>query len=370
MPEGQNHNKNIRDIFDLRKDADILKFKGYEDRKERINSENKRITGQILALYGVVVIVNLIAQKLRFKSILQDMGLMSDIFYMLFANLFFFFYLRKKDINFTRAIYLFDLPIFIISILQGTIWDPFNLTYTFFFYLLTLPLLILDKPWRIFTMVSSLTVFYVILDLNFKALALRGDDMRHLVNAFLISTAAMLYTLMVRIQNLEYAGFYENKADRDPLTGLYNRYGAYRHFGHNRPGLMVYLDLDHFKEINDTYGHERGNQVLQETANALRSCFRKDDILVRMGGDEFVVFAPGIWTEDIIERKMKDVLDAIDSIGPSVGDAETKMSGSIGCAYTTKAISNPDELLRIADHEMYIVKRGGKNGYRIKLITE
>lgn len=180
----------------------------------------------------------------------------------------------------------------------------------------------------------------------------------------------MLYTLMVRIQNLEYAGFYENKADRDPLTGLYNRYGAYRHFGHNRPGLMVYLDLDHFKEINDTYGHERGDQVLQETANALRSCFRKDDILVRMGGDEFVVFAPGIWTEDIIERKMKDVLDAIDSIGPSVGDAETKMSGSIGCVYTTKAISNPDELLRIADHEMYTVKRGGKNGYRIKLITE
>lgn len=133
MPEGQNHNKNIWDIFDLRKEADILKFKGYEDRKERINSENKRSIGQILALYGVVVIVNLIAQKLRFKSILQDMGLMSDIFYMLFANLFFFFYLRKKDINFTRAIYLFDLPIFIISILQGTIWDPFNLTYTFFF---------------------------------------------------------------------------------------------------------------------------------------------------------------------------------------------------------------------------------------------
>ncbi|HEU4740475.1 MAG TPA: GGDEF domain-containing protein [Meiothermus sp.] len=98
----------------------------------------------------------------------------------------------------------------------------------------------------------------------------------------------------------------QHKAHTDPLTGLLNRRGLERQTPRllaqarreSRPVTLALLDLDHFKRVNDTYGHARGDQVLQTLANVLRSHLRSEDLAVRWGGEEFALLLYGTKTEE------------------------------------------------------------------------
>ena len=102
---------------------------------------------------------------------------------------------------------------------------------------------------------------------------------------------------------------------RDELTGLFNRRGldvmlpeqAKRAKRSGRPVIVVYGDIDHFKTLNDTYGHERGDEVLVAVAGALQSAFRETDLIARLGGDEFCVIAEA---DDIDPALLGERLDA------------------------------------------------------------
>lgn len=354
----------------FKKYLDILQFKSYDKRKERVSEENRSGISLILLFYSVILILNIIGEAVGHRNIFQNRSLVLEIVYMVSAVPLYFIVLRKKDLNFTLMIYLYEIPLLLITILHGTFWDPNSLTFTFLLFLLILPLLILDKPWRVILLIVSLTAVFVVTDLLSKEPALISKDLMHAFNACLMSIAATLYTLTVRIENIEYAGYFEEKADRDSLTGLYNRFGAKRHIMENQPGILVYMDLDHFKEVNDGFGHGEGDHVLQLTAEILRTCFRKDDILIRMGGDEFAVFAPGKWTQDEIVEKMREVLSKVESIHSYGHKNEIAMTVSIGCVYTPDGMTDPEYLIRKADEEMYEIKRNGKDNFGIVTIKK
>ncbi|MBC7926700.1 MAG: GGDEF domain-containing protein, partial [Bryobacteraceae bacterium] len=154
----------------------------------------------------------------------------------------------------------------------------------------------------------------------------------------------------------------------DPLTGLYNRRGffllAERQWQlvlrKKTSILLFYIDVDHFKEINDLLGHKEGDRALRTVASALRECFRKTDIVARMGGDEFAITAiedPGS-SRAVMEQRLADIVRKNNE-----KDGAFQLSLSVGvltCDHSLGALSIED-LLAQADTLMYEQKRDRRN---------
>ena len=163
----------------------------------------------------------------------------------------------------------------------------------------------------------------------------------------------------------------EEQARRDGLTGLYNR--AYldekieREFkmakARDWPLVVMFVDLDHFKNVNDTYGHQIGDEVLRASAEILGTCIRNDDIVARYGGEEFVIILPGcpqnpasVVTERIINKFR-------DKRHPAHDGTEITVTASIGMAVMGEGVtfSSALELLGAADKAVYVAKDQGRN---------
>jgi two-component system, cell cycle response regulator len=155
----------------------------------------------------------------------------------------------------------------------------------------------------------------------------------------------------------------QNLSLMDDLTGLYNRRGFLALAGQHlrmiqRKGaaLLIYLDLDDLKLINDTYGHLEGNRALIVTADILRACFRRSDILSRLGGDEFCVLMTDA-AEDSAHQVRKRLQQRTDFVN-ALSFRRFPLSLSVGIA-DVPVVHQPslDELLRVADAQMYEDKR-------------
>jgi diguanylate cyclase (GGDEF)-like protein/PAS domain S-box-containing protein len=157
----------------------------------------------------------------------------------------------------------------------------------------------------------------------------------------------------------------------DPLTGLPNRalvfeYGGHLLAGAHRThvhGALLFIDLDRFKPINDIYGHQTGDRVLQEVAQRLAACTRHEDLIGRLGGDEFVILLPRL---DIDRRRAATVAQhVVRSISqPFLVDAlELSLSPSIGISYYPEHGADIGDLLHAADLAMYQAKRSGRANY-------
>lgn len=155
----------------------------------------------------------------------------------------------------------------------------------------------------------------------------------------------------------------------DPLTGLPNRLlfserlnYALKQDSPNHILAVVMIDLDHFKPINDTHGHEIGDKVLIEVANQLKMVTRETDVIARLGGDEFVILLNEISNIEACEQTLERLRVALGT--PYIVDGlKLNLSASIGATLFPEDHSDADGLLRHADEAMYIAKHGGKNRY-------
>jgi len=171
-------------------------------------------------------------------------------------------------------------------------------------------------------------------------------------------------------ESLEACQRIEQLSHTDALTGLANRRQLRTRFDialamaqrENAPFAVLFLDLDRFKHINDSLGHEFGDRVLIEVSQRVQTCLRQVDTLARLGGDEFVMLAHQVDAAGA-EITARRVLEAMS--GPFVLDGLSfTVTCSIGISLYPSNGSNMDELLRHADKAMYSVKNGGRAGYR------
>jgi diguanylate cyclase (GGDEF)-like protein/PAS domain S-box-containing protein len=123
---------------------------------------------------------------------------------------------------------------------------------------------------------------------------------------------------------------------------------------------VCYMDLDHFKPVNDTYGHEAGDRLLVEMARRLTAALRADDTVARLGGDEFVVLLPGLQSMGECEMLVDRLLGCL-SAPFAIGDGvQVTLTGSIGVRVVPSAGGEPEALLREADQALYAAKEGGR----------
>ncbi|HLK44811.1 MAG TPA: diguanylate cyclase, partial [Acidimicrobiales bacterium] len=172
------------------------------------------------------------------------------------------------------------------------------------------------------------------------------------------------------------------RADEDGLTGLWNR----RHVEHELPRMMreaavrrepisvAFVDADHFKSINDRFGHMVGDDVLRQLADVLRSHVRPTDVVARLGGEEFVVLLPGAAADDavVLGQRLCDAVRGVDWSDTAPGSRPTV---SVGVAVATPVPMTPRELdrevaglLERADGALYQAKRAGRD--RVVLARE
>ena len=157
----------------------------------------------------------------------------------------------------------------------------------------------------------------------------------------------------------------------DPLTGLPNLRGAELAFRQmlvsasrtGAPMALFFIDIDRFKVVNDTLGHAAGDALLVQLANRLKANLRAEDLLARLGSDEFVLLAHSVSGEQTAERIADRIFTAV--IEPfRLDEVEMAVTVSIGAALFPRDGDAPETLLRKADSAMYTVKRSGKNGLR------
>jgi len=156
---------------------------------------------------------------------------------------------------------------------------------------------------------------------------------------------------------------WENAAIRDPMTGILNRRGL-EHFGvpmmsKSSPITVAVMDVDHFKKVNDTYGHQTGDQVLVTMAKVITKQLRENDLLVRLGGEEFGLVLPQTRVADAMKICERMRLD-LQNYDWSDVHPDLKVTMSVGLMQQNTEDSLQD-LIDGADKALYRAKRDGRN---------
>lgn len=190
---------------------------------------------------------------------------------------------------------------------------------------------------------------------------------RHDVDAHLSGAVIILMDVTERKLMHEALAYH---AFHDVLTGLPNRrllmdrmmQARYRSDRFHEMFAIFFLDLDHFKGINDTYGHSAGDAVLVEVARRLREALRRDDTVCRQGGDEFILLLPGLQDEDglpmIAEKLIQRIGEPISFEGQTL-----RVGASIGVSIYPDDGEDRERLIQMADRALYQAKESGRNRF-------
>jgi len=174
------------------------------------------------------------------------------------------------------------------------------------------------------------------------------------------------------VDQLELIGTLQDLATRDFLTGLPNRRSFLdkaarrleNHTPHDGRLAVAMLDIDHFKHINDSHGHEAGDQALRAVAAVLHASTRPRDISARFGGEEFCLLLNGL-DEDACAAYLEQLRATIAALEVTLGEHTLRMTVSIGACHQQAGTTTLHELLGEADRQLYLAKAGGRNRVHI-----
>ena len=186
---------------------------------------------------------------------------------------------------------------------------------------------------------------------------------------YAVGTAFLILTL-VQDRTIR---LHKDAANTDPLTGLFNRRAfldyAQRLIGscapRGQPVTLLMFDLDHFKSINDRFGHAVGDDALRLFARTASACMRTNDAIGRLGGEEFAAVVPG--TDDVAAGIAERIRTAFEAAGVVISGHRMHATVSIGAAWTSENVS-ADRVLAEADNALYRAKESGRN--RLELVRE
>ena len=180
----------------------------------------------------------------------------------------------------------------------------------------------------------------------------------------------LLFIALLLLISYQFFIYIKTKRDSilDPLTRIYNRTflrDFLKTFDPNQYSILM-LDIDHFKKINDTYGHKAGDFILREFANTIKKILREDDIFVRYGGEEFIIFIKRPASDKAVVKIAQRIKNTFEKASFIYNGTQINFTVSIGVLFHPQKFKTFKEALKIADTLLYRAKRGGRN----KIVTE
>ncbi|WP_162617561.1 GGDEF domain-containing protein [Yoonia maritima] len=180
---------------------------------------------------------------------------------------------------------------------------------------------------------------------------------RHFWMAIITSAPLVVFAIVILRQSNRLTQDAINMASKDPLTGLLNRRAFLDALSMQSAGVLFMLDLDHFKIINDSYGHPAGDQVLCAMGHVMKSLVRKTDLVGRLGGEEFAVFVPALTPNEAQSLGERMSLGTI-YLDPST-QKQISVTASVGVV-ATGCCDSIENMLRFADKALYHAKAAGR----------
>ena len=181
----------------------------------------------------------------------------------------------------------------------------------------------------------------------------------------MVSIVIIIYRKVIfQIKDVKVAA--ENLALRDPLTGLYNRryletldFDEKSFYSKEKEYVVAFLDIDHFKKVNDTYGHDMGDIVLKEFAYILINLTRKEDIVCRYGGEEFLIIANNISIQKAIQ-KFSNLIEKLEATSITLDEVSINITVSVGLS-NGRTTDSLESVITNADSALYKAKSNGRN---------
>ena len=266
-------------------------------------------------------------------------------------------------------VYAYMLFLSASSIITGVFLCKDRNAVFFFIAQTTFPVIFLDTPLRMAGLSLVSAIVFDILAYFFKTPDRYMIDIMNSVIFLITGMLLSIFTANIKLNEFIFQKAIKTERDTDGLTGLLNKSSMMREIrkavaNDSENGILVILDIDDFKRINDSYGHVIGDFVISGIARCLNSSFRSSDIIGRFGGDEFVVFMP--FTHDVViaQSRVKKVLSLMaETI--ELPNENDKVTGSFGIAVCSEFGDTYDDLFRKADYALYQAKSGGKNQFSV-----
>ena len=232
---------------------------------------------------------------------------------------------------------------------------------TFFVMLIVTPMFVIDKPYYTGIVLTLAFIMFSVWMYFAKPPEIWEYDFSNAIIFYILALVLHIIANSVRIREFVLTRKINIQKDTDDMTGLKNKGALTRainkHLNDDTKdkGILFVLDIDQFKTINDTYGHDIGDDVIIQLGNYLSECFVNDEIVGRFGGDEFIVFLRNIndvqTAKSVAERIITGAFERI-----TLPDKDKKVGVSIGIAIYSGAEKNYSEIFKKADLALYKVK--------------
>lgn len=331
--------------------------------KEEYNAVKKNVYISNFVIWrSLHVFMAVVFGLLFFASILIDFisfnrALYFGAFFYSIVSISFFYFFEKDSIFAQLIIYLSISLLFIFSCFL-TQNNPTVPGTTFIALLLITPIFMIDKPfWMTIELVLAATI-YLLWMKGVKPHNIWATDLVNVSIFTIVGTFLNIIANSIRIREFILTREINIQKDTDDMTGLKNKGALTREI--NRfladescdKGFMFMLDIDHFKAINDTYGHDIGDSVIVQLGNYLNSKVKSDELLGRFGGDEFILVVKNTDSENSAKKLADEIVKGASST-ITIPDTDEKISLSIGIAIYRGEEKNYSELFKKADIALY-----------------
>ncbi len=289
------------------------------------------------------------------------------LIYSTVVTILFFFVLKKDAIVAQLIIYLSMSMLFLFGafITQN---KPDTPATTFIAFLLITPMFMIDKPYFMAIELSAASAIFMVWMYYVKPYEIWKVDAANIIIFALVGIFIHVIANSIRIREFVLTRKIRIQKDTDELTGLKNKGAVTREINEflsdesKDKGILFILDINYFKSINDTYGHDVGDSVIRQFGLFLNDTFSADEIVGRFGGDEFIVFIKDTDNTAVADEAARRIVDGVaDSV--VLPDGGQKISVGVGIAVYQGVEKNYSELFKKADVALYKTKADRTLGY-------